>query len=169
MGRGSITRASLSAPKRSDRGGDQMRARNCATAGTRHSRDSKHGIRNKAEIRNPNVAERRRRMGILARRSWARPATPASAARLTFCGIYDAYAGARFVPLMTDRNVHAALPVCDAGGKSNAPNVEAQCDTAMQPCDGSVTPLSFGSHTSRLLQSCYLHMCAPRAHLSGCG
>jgi len=34
---------------------------------------------------NPNVAEGKRRMGILARQSWARPATPASAAKLIFC------------------------------------------------------------------------------------
>jgi len=54
-------------------------------------------------------------MGIRARQSWARPATPAGAAKRTFCDIYDAQAIATFVPLVTDRNVHPAVPVCNAG------------------------------------------------------
>ncbi|HIQ21032.1 MAG TPA: hypothetical protein EYH34_07340 [Planctomycetes bacterium] len=66
---------------------------------------------------NPKAAERKRRMGILARQSWARPATAARAANLTFRDVYDAQAIAPFVPLMTDRNIHPALSVYNAGVK----------------------------------------------------
>ena len=65
--------------------------------------------------RTPNVAEGNRRMDILARQSWAQPATSAGGGKLTFCDVYDTQAIARLVPLMTDRNVHPALPVCNAG------------------------------------------------------
>jgi len=54
-------------------------------------------------------------MGILARQSRARPALPASAPQLTFSDIQDVQVIARFVPLLTDRNVHPALPVYNAG------------------------------------------------------
>jgi len=53
-------------------------------------------------------------MGILARQSWARPVTSARATKRTFCDVYDAQIIVPFIPLPTDRNVHPALPVCNA-------------------------------------------------------
>jgi len=54
-------------------------------------------------------------MDIPVRQSRARPVMPARAVKLTFRDIYDAQAIARFVPPVTDRNVHPALALCNAG------------------------------------------------------
>jgi len=56
-------------------------------------------------------------MVILAHESWAPPARAAGTAKRTFCDICDARVIAPFVPLVTDRNVHPTLPVCDVGGE----------------------------------------------------
>ena len=66
-------------------------------------------------------------MGILARQSWARPVSPASAAKPASCGTCDVQAIARFAALMADWNVHPALAVYNAG--DNKPRQNHLCSS----------------------------------------